>query len=284
MIVAVTGGSGQLGRRVVETLERHDHRVINLDQAPPRIRSERFTRVAFTDYGQTLDALLGIDARHQGFDALVHLAAIPGPGQASDVEIFHNNMTVSFNVLRAALRAGIKNIVYASSETLLGVPFTTDPPYFPADEGYPSRPEWTYALVKHLEDEMVRQFVRWDPTLKVIALRISYVKDDADYAGFPALNDDIEAQAWNLWSYVDSRDAAQAVRKALEYEMVGFDQFLVAAADTVMTRPTQELIAARYPNVPVRTVLGTHESLQSTEKARRLLGYVPEHSWRTTVG
>ncbi|HZK59729.1 MAG TPA: NAD(P)-dependent oxidoreductase, partial [Cryobacterium sp.] len=88
MRIAVTGGSGKLGRSVVERLHAEGHHVINLDLAG--IRGERFVRTDLADYGQVIDAISGIDDRADGFDAIVHLGAIPAPGLVPDVATFHN--------------------------------------------------------------------------------------------------------------------------------------------------------------------------------------------------
>lgn len=281
--VAVTGGNGKQGRAVVDLLTREGYEVFSLDITPPPAKSKTFTRVDFTDYGQTLDALLGVDGRHSGFDALVHLAAIPGAGHLSDVATFHNNMNATFNVFQAARRAGVKNVVYASSETLLGLPFAIDPPYLPVDEDYPGRPESVYSLVKHLEETMAIEMCRWDPDLKIIGLRFSNVLDENDYKNFPSYQDDISIREWNLWSYIDHRDGAQAVLRALQWESTGFETFNIAADDSVMVRPSAELAAHRFPNVPVKEDLLGNISLMSSAKAKKLLGYAPEHSWRETL-
>ena len=132
MRVAVTGGSGKLGRSVVRRLSEDGHEVTNLDRTG--MRGPGFTEVDLRDYGQVVDVLLGLEDRHTGFDAVVHLAAIPAPGHAPDAATFENNMQATYNVFQAARRAGIKKIVYASSETVLGLPFDVDPPYIPVDE------------------------------------------------------------------------------------------------------------------------------------------------------
>lgn len=282
--VAVTGGSGKLGTAVVARLVDEGYTVINLDLAPPKEPRSAFTRVDFSDYGQAADALAGIDDRHQGLDALVHLAALPSGGLMADAQTFRNNMLVTYNIFQAARRAGIKNVVYASSETLLGIPFTIDPPYLPVDEEYPARPESTYSLVKHLEETMVQQFVRWDPELKVTALRFSNVIEESQYADFPSFDADITLRDWNLWSYIDRRDGAQAVQRALEHPGTGFEVFNIAATDTVMSRPTAELAAERFPGVEIRGQLDTHTSLISSEKAVRVLGFKPQHFWRDYAG
>jgi UDP-glucose 4-epimerase len=282
MRIAVTGGSGKLGRTVVRELRSAGHDVLALDAAGER--GPGFIRVDLTDFGQTVDAILGVDDRHEGFDAIVHLAAVPAPGILSDVATFHNNIRVTYNVFHAARRAGIRNIVYASSETVLGLPFDVPPPYIPVDEDYPARPESTYSLVKHLEETMAIELVRWDPALKIVALRFSNVMDPEDYAEFPGFDADARARKWNLWGYIDARDGAQAVQRALEWDATGFDRFIIAAADTVMSRPNAELVAEVFPGVPLKGDLGVNDTLLSIDKARRVLGYDPQHSWRDHVG
>lgn len=278
--VAVTGGSGKLGRAVVAELVEHGHDVLNLDLVPPRVTLAPYTRVDLTDYGQTVAALTAVDDRHDGVDAVVHLAAIPGPGVATNATTFANNVPATYNVFAAARAAGIRTVVWASSETLLGLPFTTPPPYIPVDEEYAARPETTYALGKHLDEAMAAQFCRWDPHLTMIGLRFSNVMEPADYAAFPGFDADPRLRSWNLWSYIDARDGAQAVRLALDYRVPGLEVFIIANADTVMTTPTSDLARAVFPDVPVQHELGRHETLLSIDKARRLLGYEPRHGWR----
>ncbi|PJJ70999.1 UDP-glucose 4-epimerase [Diaminobutyricimonas aerilata] len=281
MTIAVTGGNGKLGRTVVRTLRAEGHEVVNLDRQGAR--GSGFLTVETTDYGQVIDALAGVDERHGRVDAIVHLAAIPAPGILSDVATFHNNMLTSFNVFQAARKLGIKRIVYASSETVLGLPFDVPPPYIPVDEEYPARPESTYSLVKHLEEQLAIQLVRWDPELSVTALRFSNVMDPEDYAAFPSYDADPRLRKWNLWGYIDARDGAQAVSKALQTRGPGFEAFIIAAADTVMSRPNAELVADVFPGVEVTRELGEHDTMLSIEKARRMLGYEPQHSWRDTL-
>lgn len=281
--VVVTGGSGKLGRAVVDELLEHRYEVINIDTLPPREPKCPFTRIDLTDHGQTLEALMAVDDRYSGVDAVVHLAAIPAPGILSNSATFANNMICTYNVFNAARVAGIKNVVWASSETTLGLPFSTPPPYIPVDEEYPARPETTYALVKHLEEQMAAQLCRWDPDLKMIGLRFSNVMETDDYIRFPSFDSDLTLRSWNLWGYIDARDGAQAVRRALEHEFIGTDVFIIASADTVMTRPSAELASEAFPGVPVTRVLRGNETLLSIEKARRVLGYEPAHTWRDHV-
>lgn len=279
MRIAVTGSSGKLGSVVAAELRAAGHEVIGLDAVGRR--GPGFVQVDLTDYGQVIDALGGVGDQHDGVDALVHLAAIPAPGIRSDIATFHNNIAATFNVFWAATRLGIRRIVYASSETVLGLPFDVPPPYIPVDEDYPARPESVYSLVKHLEEQLAIELVRWHPDLSITALRFSNVMVDEDYEAFP-YDDDPRERKWNLWGYIDARDGAQAVQRALEVAPAGFDRFIIAAADTVSTVPNEQLIAEVFPDVPMKRAVTAEETLLSIDKARRLLGYAPTHSWRDT--
>jgi nucleoside-diphosphate-sugar epimerase len=279
--VAVTGSSGKLGRAVVGHLvEEHGWDVVALDRVASPRADVVSSVVDLTDYGQAVEALTGIDDRHDHVDALVHLAAIPAPGLFPNAVTFANNITASYNVYSAAIRAGVRKIVWASSETVLGLPFDEPPPYVPVDEDYPPRPNSTYSLVKTLEEELARQLCRWHPDLSMIGLRFSNVMDPEDYAQFPSYDADPRLRRWNLWSYIDARDGAQAVRLALNSRTVGADVFIIANADTVMSRPNDMLLAQVFPTVPLTRPVGPHQTLFSIDKARRILGYQPQHSWR----
>lgn len=278
--VVVTGGSGKLGRATIYDLVENGYEVVNLDLAPPPDPQARFIRVDLTDYGQVIEALLGVDAAYDGVDALVHLAAIPGPGQATNPRTYANNVLSTFNVFSAATRAGVENIVWASSETLLGLPFDVPPPYVPIDEQVPRSPETAYALGKLIDEVVAEQFCRRHPELKLIGLRFSNIREPAEFGELAQVHRDPRLQTWNMWSYIDVRDGAQAVRRALEYPVRGFDVFIIASPDTIMTQSSAELLAAYFPQVALRRELGTHESLLSSDKAKRLLGFAPRYSWR----
>ena len=212
----------------------------------------------------------------------MHLAAVPGPGVAGNAATFDNNIVSTYHVFAAARAAGIRTIVWASSETLLGLPFDveTPPPYIPVDEDYRVRPETSYALAKALEEEMAAHFCRWDPALKMIGLRFSNVMEPADYAAFPSYDADPDLRKWNLWGYIDARDGARAVRLALEHDATGVEVFVIANADTVMSTPSADLVARCFPDVEVRGDLSGTQTLLGIDKARRVLGYEPQHSWR----
>lgn len=283
MRVAVTGSSGKLGKAVVDDLLAHGWDVVALDRIPSPRGDVVSSVVDLSNFGEAVEALSGIDDRHDGVDALVHLAAIPAPGLRANAATFANNITASYNTYSAALRAGVRKIVWASSETVLGLPFDEPPPYVPVDENYPPRPNSTYSLVKTLEEEVARQLCRWHPDLSMTGLRFSNVMYPEDYALFPSYDEDPQLRRWNLWGYIDARDGAQAVRRALEYTAAGADVFIIANADTVMSRPNDTLLAEVFPDVPLSRPVEPHETLLSIDKARRVLGYEPQHSWRDEI-
>jgi nucleoside-diphosphate-sugar epimerase len=279
-MIVVTGGSGKAGRACINELVAHGYQLCNIDLVSGGNESVPFSQVDLTEFGQTMAALSGIDERVNKVTGIVHLAAIPAPGRAPNHVTFETNTISTYNVFEAARQLQIKNIVWASSETVLGLPFEIPPPYVPIDEEYPGRPETAYSLSKLVGEEMAKQFCRWDPELKIIGLRLSNVMSPEDYARFPSFQDDARKRKWNVWSYIDARDAAQAFRLALEADVKGAEVFIIANADSVMLRDNKALLAEVFPNVPQRGTFGPNDSLFSIEKARRILKYEPKYSWR----
>lgn len=282
--VLVTGGSGKLGRAVLRDLVAHGYDVLNIDQQALSEPICPTVRIDLTNFGEVAAAILGgVDERKGPFDAVVHLAAIPAPGLAANARTFANNVTTSYNVFEACRLAGIKNVVFASSETVLGLPFDNPPPYAPVDEEYFPRPESAYSLGKLLDETMAAQYCRWDPSLRMVGLRFSNVMYPEDYKAFPKFDADPRSRKWNLWGYIDARDGAQAVRRAIQADFTGFEAFIIANADTVMSRSNISLLAEVFPQVEQKGNIATNSTLLSIEKAKRMLGYSPQFSWRNEV-
>jgi nucleoside-diphosphate-sugar epimerase len=269
--IVVTGGSGKAGRWVVEDLRRHGHDVRNVDWAHDGSEHGLCLVADLTDAGQTHELIAG-------FDAVVHFAAIPAPGIRSEGETFRINTLSTFNVFAAAEAAKVDRVVWASSETVLGLPFDTPPLFAPIDETIEPRPESSYALSKLVGEDMASQFAR-RTGVPFVGLRFSNIMEPPDYERFPGFWDDPVLRKWNLWGYVDVRDVSQAVRRGLEARVEGADIFIVAAADTVMTRDSADLMAEVYPDVPMTRDVAGRETLLSIDRARERLGYEPEHDW-----
>jgi nucleoside-diphosphate-sugar epimerase len=288
-MLVVTGGSGKLGRVVVRHLMDSGHAVLSIDLVappslsnPPKPGDVTFSRVDITDFGQTMAALSAIDDRVTKVTGVVHLGAIAAPGLAPNHVAFATNITSTYNVFEAARRLGIRNVVWASSETVFGIPYPAGPQYVPVDEAI-ERPESAYALSKLLSEKMADQFCRWDPKAKIVGLRFSNVIEPQDYAGFPAFDRDARARAFNLWSYIDARDAAEAVRLALEAKLTGAHVFAIANADSVMSRDNDALLDEVFPGTKRKRPLQPNESLIAIAKAERVLGYRPKYDWRRQV-
>ena len=271
MRVVVTGGSGKGGRWVVRDLREHGHDVVNVDLIPDGSPNDLFLLTDLTDAGQVHDVV-------RGADAVVHFAAIPAPGLRPKGETFRVNMMSTWNVFHAATEAGVERVVWASSETVLGLPFDRPPDFAPIDETITPRPESSYALSKLVGETLAEQLARQTGTA-FVGLRISNIMEPADYARFPSWQDDARIRKWNLWGYVDARDVAAAVRDALEADTTGAEICIVAAADTAMNRDSVDLMAEVFPDVPLRRPVAGRETLLAIDHARDLIGYEPAHSW-----
>ena len=271
MRIVVTGGSGKAGRWVVRDLRERGHAVLNVDTAHDGSAYGMCVLADLSELGDVHEIV-------RGADAVVHLAAIPAPDIRPPGQTFRNNTLSTYNLFAAAIDNSVGRVVYASSETVLGLPFDEPPAFAPIDESHPARPETSYALSKLVGETMADQFARRSG-VPFVGLRISNIMEPTDYHRFPTWQDDARVRRWNLWGYVDVRDVAQSVRRALEADVRGSTIAIIAAADTCMTRPSAELMAEVYPQVTVTRPIEGRETLLSIDRARQLLGYAPEFSW-----
>jgi nucleoside-diphosphate-sugar epimerase len=278
--VCVTGATGKAGRAVVAELREHGYQVAPTDIAVTRAEREAGTLQAdLTDYGQAVETLSQVDA-------VVHLANIPAPGLSTPAVTFNSNMTMNFNVFQAAAALKLDRVVWASSETTLGLPFDVPPRYAPVDEDHYPFPTSTYALSKVASETIAGHLAQWSG-IPYIALRLSNIMAPDDYQEFPSRWPDPHARKWNLWGYIDQRDAATAARLALEAAadtVAGHPAFIIAAADTVMNRPSAALLAEVFPDVQLTREVGEFGTLLAIDRARQVLGFEPRHSWRDHLG
>lgn len=273
--VAVTGGSGAIGAPIIGELRAHDWEVRNLDRVRCTVPGVPTTRVDVGVLGDLVSSL-------RGFDAIVHLAAIPAPRIEADNRMFQLNTQAAFNVLEAASLLGLNHVVMASSINAMGMTFNLQPcvEYLPIDEQHPCRPDEPYGLSKLVGETLADGFARRYPSLSISSLRLPMVMTAELYRTFKAGND-----FWrkSLWSFVDARDLARAVRLALEVPWRGHEVFLLAADHTAVEVPTRELATRWYPGAELRAELPGQAALVSTAKAARLLGWRHEHRFAAGV-
>lgn len=271
--VIVTGGSGKVGSEVINILLEEGYEVVNVDIHPPAEKKARYLKTDLTDLGQVCDVLYN-------YEAVIHLAAIPSASMLPGERTFQNNIASTYNVFRAASILGVRKVVWASSDTVYGLPFQkTLPEFFPVTEEHRHAPATVYALSKSM-GENIAHFFSENSTTCFVGLRFTFVRLISDYQSFPQYWEDLHAHKFNLWGYVDVRDVAQSCKLALQSDVKAAENFTIAAADTVMKQPTRELIEAVFPQVPLKRNIEGFETLLSIEKARQLLGYRPRHSWR----
>ncbi len=275
MKVVVTGGSGLTGRHVVEHLVQIRYDVTSVDAVRPATQFAPYRLVDMENIGQVYGCLAGADA-------VIHLAAIPRPTFHTNEVVFRTNIMTLYNVLEAAVTLSIGRVVFASSVSVLGLPFfyrPLSPQYVPVDESHPQLPQDPYALSKSLGEQMAEAFTR-RADITIVSLRFPWIHTPQSFKEqIVPLQDDPAAGSTNLWSYIDARDAAQACRLALEADVTGHHPFFVAAPNTFMKTPTADLVRQYYPDAEIRPGLAANQSLLDSSKATRLLNFSPQHTW-----
>lgn len=291
--IIFTGGSGKAGRHVVQYLVDQGHQVLNLDARPLDNPKVRTLITDITDSGQLFNALTSYMGLHefdpslrpQPVDAVVHFAAIPRIMLTPDNELFRINAIGTYNVIEAAVKLGIRKIIIASSETTYGLVFANEPRnpnYFPLDEDYDVDPMDSYALSKVVNEQTARAFALRSG-FDIYALRIGNVIEPHEYELFPKWFADPGFRKRIAWSYIDARDLGQITDLAVKTDGLGYQVFNAANDDTSSDLPTQELLERFYPGVPLKHELGAFETLLSNRKAKEVLGFRSQHSWRKYV-
>jgi len=290
MRIFFTGGSGKAGKHVVSHLIDQGHRVLNADLVPlddPRVDN---MRVDLTDCGQVYSAmsgLAGLDeldaAAPPRFDAVVHFAAIPRILLVPDAEVFRINTVTTYNVIEAAVKLGIRKVIFASSETTYGVCFAQGevlPEYLPVDEDHPTVPHDSYAMSKVANEVTARSF-QARTGIDIYGLRINNVIEPHEYAEmFPDFVRDPALRRRNIFAYIDTRDLGHMVDRCLMTDGLGYEIFNVANADSSVALAAEDVIKRFYPDVPLQRPISGHETFYAIDKARRLLGFAPQHGWR----
>lgn len=269
MRIAITGANGRLGRAVAATAREAGHEIVGIDRAGPPDPS--VLDIDLADYDPLVEAL-------GGCDALVHLAAITGPGVHPDPVVHNNNVTASFNALRGAVDAGVERICQASSVNAIGGRFSraAQYDYFPLDEAHPAYVEDPYSLSKlaceQQADAIARRF-----GASIASLRLHGLVGDRDGATkWPGLPPGaLERQ---LWGYTRMDAAVRACLSSIGTDLGGHETFYIVAPDTMVDTPSLELAREHFPGVPIRRPIEGHAGFYDCSKAGRLL------EWEHPVG
>ena len=268
MRIGVTGGSGQIGRAVVELALSQGHQVVSVDVTqPPSGCDVPFVAADVTRYAELEGAL-------RGCDALVHLAAIRSPRGRPDYEVHNTNVVASYNALSVAARLGIHRVCLASSVNATGAAFSRWPKYdyFPLDELHPTYNEDPYSLSKWIGEQQADSFARRYEDMTIASLRFHMiVAERATAAARQSDTDPILAK--HLWGYTVLGPAARACLLALTASFGGHAAFYIVAPLTMMDTPSVELKQRFYPEVPVRGNLDDQRGFYDCSRAERLLGW-----------
>ena len=294
MRIFFTGGAGKAGRHAIAHLVDQGHEVTNIDLLPLHHPGVRNLRVDLTDAGHVANAMtayrdysdLDTGAGMRPYDAVVHFAAIPAILFRPDNETYDINVRSTYNVIDAALRAGIRKIIFASSETTYGICFADGevrPDYVPVDEDHPVVPPDSYAMSKVVNEVTGRSFQRRSGA-DIYALRINNVIEPHEYErNFPAFMDNPDLRRRNIFAYIDARDLGHMVDRCLKTDGLGWQVFNVSNDDCSVDLTTDQILDRYYKGVPQKRPMGPHETFYSNEKAKRLVGFAPKHSWRDVL-
>ena len=291
--IIFTGGSGKAGRHAVSHLLAKGYQILNLDLKPLDLPGVNTLITDLTDSGQCFNAL----TTHFGFggyddgappkapDAVVHFAAIPRVMLEPDNKTFAANVVSTYNVLEAAMKLGVRKVIFASSETTYGVCFAEgDKDYhsFPLDEDYDIDPMDSYGLSKVVNEKTGRAFaMRYGAD--VYALRIGNVIEPDEYVNFNAYLDNPPSRKRNAWSYIDARDLGEIVHLCLQKDGLGYQVFNAVNDTITADLPTPEFLAKYAPNSKITRPLGPLEAPLSNRKIREVLGFREAHDWRQYV-
>ena len=275
--IVVTGGSGRLGQFVIRELLAHRYEVLSFDRVPPR---EKLCPSWLADLRHSGDLFEALKSAY----GIVHLGAFQAPNLAPDAETFGNNVTSTYNVLRAAADSGVKKVVIASSTAAFGFIYAKNlwpPDYLPLDESHPSKPQDSYGLSKVIGEQIADSIVTVHKDITISSLRFPGVNFDLSYESFRERWRNPATRASGFWTYIDARDAAMTCRLALDAKFRGHEVFIAAAPNNCMIQPTLELVKKYLPKgAKIKKVPGTHWSCVDSAKARRMLGFKTNHIWQ----
>lgn len=287
--VVVTGGNGKIGEAILSHLNDHGYETVNVARGKQREDvSDEYITTDLLDAGETYGALAKVDA-----DAAIHMGTIPGPANHPEHKTYESNVMSAVHLLEASQALELDALCLASSINAMGSEWQHRPvevDYLPIDEAHPRRPDDIYGAGKHAMEVTADAFGRreyndvtlssvrypWVPTEEEI--RETFVEADRSLAGLADAGAHTARDV--LFSYLHIEDAARMARHCIEAEFDGHETFWAVAPDTTAEMPTAELIEEYYPDAERRREFEGYETILDLSKARDLLGWEPEHSWR----
>jgi nucleoside-diphosphate-sugar epimerase/putative sterol carrier protein len=270
MNVALTGSSGELGSLLLRRLvaDRGVKRIVALDLRPPRVPGAKIQAVLADVRAPDL-------VRHfTGCDVVVHFAYLVTQLAARD-RFWSVNVEGSKNVFRAALAAGARQIVYASSVAAYGVvpghpvPIVESTPRLP-------QPDFPYAATKQEVEALLDGLEEAHPALAICRLRPAIlVGRQMEHLFGMALRRRLVASSGSMpLSLVWDEDVADAAHQAIRRGARG--AFNLAAEEPLSA-------AELAPRAGMRTVKGSASMRRLAALLLRLLGRfgreVPDPSW-----
>jgi len=271
MKIAVTGGSGELGRNLIPYLLEQGHSVVSIDRfLPPAAQRAPEGMPAYVvadtrNFGEVVAAI-------RGCEALIHLAAHINPWKHPDPVVYTDNTAGSYNALSAAATLGLKRICLASSINAIGGAFSRSPryDYFPLDEQHPTYAEDPYSLSKWVLEQQADAFARRYEWMSIASLRFHWLLDSRERAvqetsafGATAIR--------HLWAYTLLTEANRACLLSVTADFAGHEAFYIVAPRTAASEPSLDLARQHYPNTPIRGDLSGHNGFFNCAKAERLL-------------
>jgi len=273
MKIAVTGGSGRVGRAIIDMALKRGDSLVSIDRVENPAAQEihpnlTYVQADITDYDAMVNAF-------RGCDAVVHMAAIPAPGSHPDQIVHNNNVVGSYNMLRAAVEVGVNRVCQASSVNAMGLAYSRWPrfDYFPVDEEHPSYNEDPYSLSKWICEEQGNSFARRYENMVIASMRFHWVVSERPVATQAVGYSQSDAGTKNLWGYTRFDSAARACLLSLSADYKGHEVFFIVGPETVLDIPSLELKEKYFPNVEVRGDLSGNKSFFDCSKAERLLGW-----------
>ncbi len=288
--ILLTGGSGKAGKHVAKYLIDKGHSVLNCDLVNYTQNQLNYLFLDVTDSGQTFNALsshfnvneLRKNAQPISLDAVVHLAAIPRILQKSDNETYRTNVLGTYNVIEAAIKLGVRKIIFASSETVYGHCLSHAEPLpqsLPITEEDAVNPMDSYAISKVVNEVTAKGF-QLRSGIDIYGLRIGNIIEPNEWFLFNEFCKNPEVRLPNIFNYLDARDLGQAVELCVQKDGLGYEIFNVSNDNNSVDLHTSTIIEKFYKGSQLKFELGKNECLFSNRKLKEITGFQPENNWK----